>query len=61
MPWDYMRSVKVAGAAMAVDYVVGAQLVGYLPASAQGSDDNMKSAVRTAVAVTVADLVMQNL
>jgi hypothetical protein len=60
MPWDYMRSVKVAGAAAAVDYVVGSKLVDMMPASAT-SDDNTKSALRTGLAVMVADLVMQNI
>lgn len=62
MPWDYMRSVKVAAAAMAVDYVVGSKLVEQLSnAGVTASDENMKSAIRTGTCVAVADLVMQNL
>lgn len=62
MPLDVRRTAMIAGAAAAADYLVGSQLVAAIPSSVTaGADENMKSALRTAVCVAAADLLMQNL
>jgi hypothetical protein len=61
MPADLTRTAKVVGAAVAIDYFLGNQILSLIPEQAMPAEDSMKSAMRTGIAVAAADLLLQNM